>query len=385
MTHNIIMPDLGQTVVEGKILRWLKRPGEHVSRGESLLEVETDKVTMEVECYRPGFLRAILIREGEMATAMSPIALLTDQVDEAVGTPSGPDSMATTGGLEKAVGLAQDHGKPAGGDADRPRPGLGRVAATPAAKLRARELHIDLRVLAATRRDGLITRRDVDRAQRPRVSARPAHPMAAITARSVQSIPQFYVTIEVDVGSALAWRQQWNLEHLDSRLSLNDVFVRVAALALRDVPTLNVRYSQGMVEQRTSADVLLVVAAEGGLTWTPLPDPAVAMWPEHADRMRQAVIGAQQGAMAKALPEGAPALAISNLGMFGVKQFTALIPPDSAAILAIGAVRQEPVVRDSAVAIADRCTLTLGADHRVVEGVTAAKFLERIQFHLNSL
>jgi pyruvate dehydrogenase E2 component (dihydrolipoamide acetyltransferase) len=187
------------------------------------------------------------------------------------------------------------------------------------------------------------------------------------------------------MAAALGWRQRWNSDHPELRLSLNDVFVRAASLALRDLPAMNVRYSQGMVEQRTAPDVLLVVATGRGLSWVTVPEPASLEWPECAQMMRQALKTAEQGVPSPALPQGAPALAISNLGMFGVKQFTAIIPPDSTAILAIGAVREEPVVRNRQIEIGNRCSLTLAADHRLVDGVTAAKFLEKIQHHLKSL
>jgi pyruvate dehydrogenase E2 component (dihydrolipoamide acetyltransferase) len=157
-------------------------------------------------------------------------------------------------------------------------------------------------------------------------------------------------------------------------------------LALRDLPSMNVRYSHGMIEQRSGGDILLVVATTSrGLSWIPLADPASVGWSEHSGQMRRALKSAEDGLPSSLLPTGAPALALSNLGMFGVRQFTAIIPPDSTAILAIGAVREEPIVRNSQIEIGKRCALTLAADHRVVDGVTTAKFLEQIQVHLKSL
>jgi pyruvate dehydrogenase E2 component (dihydrolipoamide acetyltransferase) len=385
MVHNVIMPDLGQTVAEGKILRWLKRPGDAVSRGEALLEVETDKVTMEVESYRSGYLRAILVGEGEMASAMSPIAVLTDQLDEIFEHGHPGDGLARgplgdgTSAAPKQISAVRGPAAEAAQSHDR------RVVATPAARLRAREHGVDLRSLVASRPDGLITRRDVDGTVGAGSRVRAAHPMAAVTAKSAAAIPHFYVTVDADLSTALAWRHQWNSEHPDSRLTLNDVFVRVASLALRDVPALNARYSHGMIEQRSRGDVLLVLATTRGLSWVPVPDPAGVGWSEHACQMRRALKAAEDGVPCTPLPGGVPALGISNLGMFGVRQFTAIIPPDSTAILAIGAVREEPVVHNRQIEIGERCTLTLAADHRVVDGVTAAKFLERVQVHLKSL
>jgi pyruvate dehydrogenase E2 component (dihydrolipoamide acetyltransferase) len=386
MIHNIIMPDLGQTVAEGKILRWLKRPGDVVSRGEALLEVETDKVTMEVESYRSGYLRAILVGEGEMASAMSAIAVLTDQFDEIFEesrhrdiAKGGADREGTVGASKQVSASARSAG---GAVQNRD----GRVLASPAARLRARELGVDLRSLVASRPDGLITRRDVNETLATRATSRPAHPMATITTKSAQSIPHFYVTVDTDLSTALVWREQWNSEHPDARLTLNDVFVRAASLALRDLPSMNVRYSHGMIEQRSGGDVLLVVATTSrGLSWIPLADPASVGWSEHAGQMRRALKSAEDGLPPSLLAAGAPALALSNLGMFGVRQFTAIVPPDSTAILAIGAVREEPIVRNRQIEIGERCALTLAADHRAVDGMTAAKFLEQIQVHLKSL
>jgi pyruvate dehydrogenase E2 component (dihydrolipoamide acetyltransferase) len=260
MVHTMIMPDLGQTVAEGKILRWLKRPGDAVNRGEALLEVETDKVTMEVESYKSGYLRAILVGEGEMASAMSAIAVLTDQFDEIFEESRERSELAGGLGREGTSGTPEHvstRAQPAG-EALQSRDA--RVRATPAARLRARELSVDLASLVASRSDGLITRRDVNEALATRATSRPAHPMATITTKSAQSIPHFYVTVDADLSTALVWREQWNSEHPDARLTLNDVFVRAASLALRDLPSMNVRYSHGMIEQRSGGDVLLVVA-----------------------------------------------------------------------------------------------------------------------------
>ena len=388
MIHNVIMPDLGQTAAEGKIVRWLKKPGDSVSMGEPLLEVETDKVTMEVESYKGGYLRAILVAEGEVARALSPIAILTDRPDEACENAPAGDA-ATAGPLADKLPPLPRADKPGAGS---PVSSPGAVAndpvrarATPAAKSHAREVGLDLRSLVASRPDGLITRRDVDSALARRGQSRPALAMAAITTRSVQSIPHFDVTVDADASALLAWRSRWNEDHPELRLSLNDIFVRAAALALRDVPELNVHYANGVVEQRTAADLLLVVALDERLSLVGISDPTSLSWEEYAGQMRQTLERAGHGLASPSLPAGTPALAISNLGMFGIRQFTAIIPPGSTAILAIGAVREEAVVRNRQVGVGEVCTFTLAADHRVVEGITAAKFLERTQVHLRVL
>ena len=383
MNHRVIMPDLGQTAAEGKILRWLKRPGDAVAKGETLFEVETDKVTMEVESYKAGYLRAVLVEEGQTASAMSPIAIVTDTLEEAYKSAGADEERQST--LEEprttAAGTKQLIAEPSSA-----APGLpfGRPAATPAAKARARELRVRLDGVVGSGPEGLVTKRDVESALERRKSSTAAPAMAAVTAKSAAEIPHFYMTVDIEMGHALRWREKWNAAHGDLHASVNHILVRAAMLALKDVRNLNVLYRDGRLDRRTAADVLLVVATESGLALAPAEDLSSSSWEVYLQSMRETLDGARVNRF-KGSAHAAPALAISNLGMFGVKQFTAIIPPGCTAILAVGAVREEVVVKDKQMRIAEVCSLTLGADHRAIDGVTAAKFLERVQTHLNSL
>ncbi len=383
MNHRVIMPDLGQTAAEGKILRWLKKPGDRVSKGEALFEVETDKVTMEVESYQRGYLRALLVEEGQMASAMSPIAILTDspeEVYEGSDVPGGHTPLPQKSNSEAAnLGGSGSGASVPSGLVLQSRP-----SATPAARAHARELGLQLDRLAGTGPGGLVTRRDVQAALIKEQSSNALSPMAAMTAKSAADIPHFYLTVDVNVSGLLNWRSHWNHTHPDLRASVNDIFVRAAALALKDVPHLNVRYSKGKVERQTRSDVLLVVASDTGLTLVPIRDPAASPWEMYLKDMRIVLEDARHNRV-KASLDAAPALGVSNLGMFGVKQFTAIIPPGCGAVLALGAIREELAVKDKQMRFEDMCSLTLGSDHRVIDGVTAAKFLQRIQAHLNSL
>ncbi len=383
MNHRVIMPDLGQTAAEGKILRWLKKPGDRVSKGEALFEVETDKVTMEVESYQRGYLRALLVEEGQMASAMSPIAILTDspeEVYEGSDVPGGHTPLPQKSNSEAAnLGGSGSGASVPSGLVLQSRP-----SATPAARAHARELGLQLDRLAGTGPGGLVTRRDVQAALIKEQSSNALSPMAAMTAKSAADIPHFYLTVDVNVSGLLNWRSHWNHTHPDLRASVNDIFVRAAALALKDVPHLNVRYSEGQVERQTRSDVLLVVASDTGLTLVPIRDPAASPWEMYLKDMRIVLEDARHNRV-KASLDAAPALGVSNLGMFGVKQFTAIIPPGCGAVLALGAIREELAVKDKQMRFEDMCSLTLGSDHRVIDGVTAAKFLQRIQAHLNSL
>lgn len=375
MMHKVIMPDLGQTVAEGRVVRWLSKPGDRIQKGEPLLEVETDKVTMEVEAFQGGYLRELFAHEGQLVSAMMPIAVLTDDPAEPYEHP-GPVGVDPSNRAAPTMSAL-------------PSPAItfpGRVPASPAARARARELGIDLRAAQATGADRLITRRDVERIVARGKGERRATAMAAITTKSMQTIPHFHVTVDVDVSRLVRWRQEWNAGHPGVPASANDLFVRVACAALRESPQLNVRYSEGLVEQRTTADVLLVVATEAGLILAPFTDPTDLPWEEYLPRVRRTLEQARQNRLSEeSAASQPPALAISNLGMFGVRQFTAIIPPTATAVLTIPAIREQPVVRNKQIVVGQICALTLCADHRVVDGIIAAKFLERMQAQLDSL
>jgi hypothetical protein len=249
MQHNIILPDLGQTTSEAKIVQWLKKPGDHVSRGEAIVAVETDKVDMEVEAFESGYLRELLAEEGSMASALAPVAILTDLPEENYDRP----------GEHKAEPPpAPPVARAAVPPANPPRGG----SAAPAARALAKELGVDLTRVEGTGSKGLITRADVQRfvekAPNRALSAMAA--MAVTTANSKRDIPHFYATRDLELMSAVQWRDRWNATQNGVHASFNDVFVWCAAHALGDVPRLNLAYRNGAFEQRSAADVLLVVA-----------------------------------------------------------------------------------------------------------------------------
>ncbi len=384
MKHVIILPDLGQTTSEAKVVKWLKALGDKLVAGDPLLEVETDKATMEVETYVGGYLRRKLAQEGDLANAMSPIALLTDTSDE----PFEEEASA----IKSDAASTQPSPKPAATVAPHSKP----IAAVPAARARARELGIELSSVSGTGPNGLITKTDVERfaagnqveapqTAQPMSDVKPLAAMAALTSASKTTIPHFYVTVDLDVTGAEAWRLLWNASHSGCRVSINDYLVRAASQALSDSPRLNVRLAESRYIQQTSAEVLLVVDSDSGLILVPLLDLHAAPIEEFVSAIRIAVGSARQNRMATSPFKASPLLAISNLGMFGVKQFAAIIPTGCTAILAMGAVREQLIWRDGKPDNVKVCTVTLSADHRVVDGIAVAKFLERMQSHLNSL
>jgi len=363
MQHNIILPDLGQTTSEAKIVQWLKKPGDYIARGEPIVAVETDKVDMEVEAFTSGYLRKLLVDEGATASALAPVAILTDTLDE---------SYVQSGDEKTGPALEQRAATSAVPAAKPPRS----ANAVPAARALAKESGIDLAKVEGTGPNGLITRADVERAAGTRNRAFAT--MAATVTNSKRDIPHFYATRDLEMNAAAAWRHRWNQEQNGTRASFNDVFVWCAVRALGEVPRLNVAFRDGAFEQHSKADVLLVVAQEPALLLRPIADPRALTWPEFILSVHN------PGNPGNSKP-AAPLLAISNLGMYGVKEFAAIIPPGCTSVLAIGAVREAPVARHGVLTVEQIATVTLSADHRVVDGVAAARFLERMQFYLNSL
>jgi len=383
MKHVIILPDLGQTTSEAKIVSWLKNSGDKVAMGEPLLEVETDKATMVLEAYVGGYLRKKLAREGEIVAATNPVAIVTDTPDESFEeeAEARPASVVPAAKPLSVTGTATVVSEA--------------VAAVPAARALAKRLGIDLKRISGSGPGGLITSADVERFASRRESHAEAVSagqenaallaMAALTSSSKSSIPHFYVTVDLDVSAAEAWRSRWNETHPHLRASVNDCLVRAASAALAESPRLNVSVTNGKYEAHKAADVLLVVGADGGLSLVPLSDPHAGEFEPYLRRIKEALGAAKGGKIRQASGAVRPVLAVSNLGMYGVKEFAAIIPPGCSSILAIGAIRDQLVLRKGQVETIKICSVTLSADHRVVDGIAVAQFLERMQFHLNSL
>jgi pyruvate dehydrogenase E2 component (dihydrolipoamide acetyltransferase) len=337
---------------------------------------------MEVESYVGGFLRRKLANEGEMVAASNPVAILTDTADEDFD-----QDVKLSPKFEASVPTAER--------AQRASPvtGGGNVAAVPAARALAKQLGIELSKIRGTGPQGLITKADVEghvsqdkksvAAQGSLYQSKTWEVMASLTSRSKSTIPHFYVTVDLDMVAAEAWRAGWNQNHADLKASVNDCLVRAASAALADSPRFNLRVTEGKTEQQSSADVLVVVGVDSGLLLVSVKDPHTDPVDVFLRRIKVTVDAAKEGKVQAT--RSTPLLAISNLGMFGVKEFSAIIPPGCNAILAAGAVRDQVVWRDGRAETAGVCTVTVSADHRVVDGIAVAKFLERMQFHLNSL
>jgi pyruvate dehydrogenase E2 component (dihydrolipoamide acetyltransferase) len=396
MKHVIILPDLGQTTGEAKILKWQRVLGEKVESGEPLIEVETDKATMEVESYADGYLREMLVQEGDVVSAFLPIAIITDTADEGYET----NSVVSSPEIDQESEVKKANESPVILRPASAELSSSKVKAVPAARALARNLGIELNCVRGTGSGGLISKKDVEQhalhsgdkgtgtsiGERGEFHAKAAKAMAEITTWSAQTIPHFYVTSDIDLSAALEWREDWNAQYPDVKASINALFVRAASKALLEIPQFHMVFRDGKYERKNpTGDTLIVVALDDRLDLVPFPNASNLSWEDFLRSLNKTLETSKKGHLSNGPAESPPVLGLSNLGMFNVKQFTAIIPPGCTSILAVGAVRDRVIVKNQQVGIRKICSITLSADHRVVDGVTAAKFLERVQVHLNSL
>jgi pyruvate dehydrogenase E2 component (dihydrolipoamide acetyltransferase) len=366
------MPKLSDSMADAVIIRWLVSPGDAFARGEALIEVETDKATVVYEAEADGTLDAILVPEGTAAAIGEPIATLAN-----------------------GRGEASEEDRPA--PARRDGAGAERPNATPVARRTAVELGISLHGIAGTGPGGRVTREDVEKAASE--SGTPAQRPATVggkgevetleltttqvtiarrMAESARTIPVFTVSSDVDMSLIAELRRGAGKER-DDAPSLNDFVVKAAAGALRAFPKLNSSFVDGKVEGYSRINVGVAVATEDALLVPVVRDADQRSLAQIAAETRRLAEGARRRTLApEDLADGT--FTVSNLGMFGVRAFTAIIDPPQAAILAVGRVRRAPVEgADGGVVFRDLMTVTLTCDHRVVYGADGARFLSRLR------
>jgi pyruvate dehydrogenase E2 component (dihydrolipoamide acetyltransferase) len=377
----IVMPRLSDSMEEGTVARWLVEEGAEVVRGQALVEIDTDKATMEYESESEGTLLQILVREGETAAIGTPIARIgaRGEAPEPASNTLLQDASAARGAAEAASGIVLQE-----------RPAGRRANASPIAKRIAKERGVDLTRLEGTGPGGMITKEDVERASGAGAAgAPPAEDGPAPLSRVQQAVarhmveaavvPTFAAEVEIDMTAATELR-----ESLDPRPSFNDLVVRACALALLEHPRVNASYSEQGFRYATGINVGIAVAGEDALLV-----PVV----HGADRKSLAEIGRESRDLAEKARAGTltpPELdggtfTVSNLGMHGVRRFEALLNTPQAAILAVGAVEPRPAVgADGGLAVRPLMSATLVCDHRILYGADGARFLARVRGLLES-
>ena len=412
MPIEILMPALSPTMTEGKLAKWLVKEGDKVESGTILAEIETDKATMEYEAVDEGMVGKILVPEGtEGVKVNTPIALLLAEGEKPGAMPA-PSPRLSPAKREREGPAATPREGEGGAVSPKaaevvtlaPRAGAGgeaRIFASPLARRLAEQAGVPLAAVKGSGPHGRIVKADIEaaaaggaaRAPKP-AAPTPVPPSVAlpaggtvevplnnirkVTARRLteakQSIPHFYLTIDCQLDELLSLREKLNARAKDYKLSVNDFIVRACALALKQVPDVNASWGGDKILKYTAIDISVAVALEGGLI-TPIV--------RNADQKGLAVISNEMKDLAarakagKLRPEEfqGGGFSVSNLGMFGIRDFIAVINPPQAAILAVGMGEQRPVVKQGALAVATMMTCTLSCDHRVVDGALGAKFL----------
>ncbi len=414
MPEIVPMPKLGFDMAEGKLVRRVKQEGEAVQKGDILAEIETDKATVEVESSVSGVVKAWLVEEGQPVPVGASMAVIgaPDEVVDLSAYRAQPSSAAPVA-APAAVVPPSAASAPAAVPA--PQPSVTREAAMPSAAAPASpiarriadEAGIDIRLVAGTGPGGRVTKKDVEAYLRapklaavPSVPSVPAVPVAAapedqvipltklrqIIARrmteSKQTVPQFYVTAEIDMAAAMDLRKQINALLPDERkASVNDLVVKAAALALRQFPNVNASFAGDKVIRKGRVNVGIAVAVEGGLLTVVVKDADQKPIAQVAAEAKAMIARARTGKVQGADIEGST-FSVSNLGMYDAENFIAIINPPEAAILAAGAVREIPVVKDGALAPGLRLKVTCSADHRVTDGAEIAQFLQAVKKNL---
>jgi pyruvate dehydrogenase E2 component (dihydrolipoamide acetyltransferase) len=401
MASRIVMSKLSPTMEEGRVLRWVKREGDPVDSGDVVVEVETDKATMEVEAMGSGVLRKILVEEDATVptgTTLGVVASEDEDISALLEESGAAAPAAAPAAADASQGPAASEPSAAAAPAEAPAPAGdgGRLKASPLARRMADDSGIPLEGLRGTGPGGRIIKRDIEAAASAGVLA-PAATAPAIDydipyervelsqlrkaiarnlTQSLGPIPHFFLTREIDMGEVLKLRGQLNetLAESGAKIGVNDIIVKTAAQALSEHPDVNVSFAGDHIRRFTRVDVGIAVAVPDGLITPVLRDAAAKGLRQISAESHELIARARDRKLAPEDYQGAT-FTISNLGMYGIDEFTAVINPPAATILAVGATQEKPVAVDGAVEIRPRMRVTLSCDHRAVDGAMGAEFL----------
>jgi len=410
MLKKVIMPALSATMTSGTILKWLKQEGDRVEKGEPFMELETDKVATEVESLDSGVLKKILVHEGEQVPVTQIIAYLGDEADEIPSELAGGGRGSTAAAASQAAAELETEA-PLGEEGKEDR-----VYASPVARKLAREKGLDLRLIQGTGPGGRISKEDVLKAIQEKEQGRPSVPRTPLTGaaapgaavpqapealqvtdviplaglrkiiarrmvESCRDIPQAVTHMSADMSQAQAVRESLRSrveEKWGARFTHTDFIIKATALALKEHPLLNASLVGEEIRVYRDINVGLAVAIPAGLIVPVIFKADELSVFEIARKREDLVKKAQEGCLSLEEVNGGT-FTVTNLGMYGVESFSALVNPPQAAILAIGAIEDRVVVRGGQIVVRPQMALSLSTDHRVVDGAQAAQFLARVK------
>jgi len=414
MPIQILMPALSPTMTEGTLSKWMVKEGDEVTSGDIIAEIETDKATMELEAVDEGKVGEILVPEGTEGVAINkPIVVLLEEGEDAgdikASNQAAPilEKLAPTVEPEKVKAAPAAQPTAAASNTVAPSSDGDRMFASPLARRIAANAGINIADVQGSGPNGRIVKADVEKAMSGGVMTSSSVNVPAMTAVSSasadvpdfgqpyteevnsgvrkiiarrlleakQNIPHFYLTIDCNIDALLALRRQLNnLDHADYNLSVNDFVIKASAVAMRRVPMVNATWTDEAIRLYDNVDVAVAVATDGGLI-TPILRHADQKGLSGISNEMKELAGRARGNKLKPDEYQGGGFSISNLGMFGIKEFSAIVNPPQSAILAVGAGEQRPIVKDGVLAVGTVMTCTLSCDHRVVDGVVGAEFL----------
>lgn len=407
----IDMPKLSDTMEEGVIAKWNVKEGDKVNSGDIIAEVETDKATMEVEAFDPGIVLKILAKEGDAVPLGGKMAIIGDEGedvsdllgDEKEGEKPSPkeepiekETLETEAETEEAQGKKEDFDPLFGGiegkSTDKKESGDGHIKASPLAKKMAGEQGIELSEVRGSGPHGRIVKKDIEEYEAPA-----AQPMAAKRAGKDEDVPvsqmrkiiakrlaeskfgspHFYETVDIDMKKAIDARMAMNTNG-EVKISFNDFVVKACAMALRKHPKVNSSWLGDAMRRHAKIHVAVAVAVEEGLLTPVIRDTDLKGLTQISAETKELAGKARDKKLQPEEWEGST-FTVSNLGMYGIEEFTAIINPPNACILAVGAIRDVPVIENEQVVPGKRMKITLSSDHRIVDGATSAQFLNTVR------
>jgi pyruvate dehydrogenase E2 component (dihydrolipoamide acetyltransferase) len=423
MANQVVMPKMSETMEEGVVVKWLKREGDRVASGDALAEIETDKAVLELEATTPGVLHKILAQEDSKVAVGQLLAVIGaegEDVSSLIGSAASSAAMTMAASMPSARPSTST--TPSVAVSARPEPLIReRIDASPLARRMAEEAGIDIAQVAGTGPGGRVVKRDIE-SFLARSRSQPSHPpepsvplpaaaedarptapaeltptsvatdddgerelsmmrktIARRMALSKTTTPHFYLTTEIDMERAMALRQSLNeLAAEEAKISFNDMILKAVANALRQFPQMNVSYADDRIRTHQRVHLSLAVAVDDGLITPVIRDCDRKSLGEIAREAKELTARARARRL-KPQDYSGGTFSVSNLGMFDVEAFGAIINPPEAAILAVGAIKQQPVIVDGQLSIGHRMKVTLSGDHRAVDGVTGAQFLQIVK------
>jgi pyruvate dehydrogenase E2 component (dihydrolipoamide acetyltransferase) len=418
----VIMPKMGDAMEEGTLVKWLKSEGDEVSEGDAIAEIETDKVTLELEAENSGTLAQLIADEGQDIPVGEAIAFIQGEGEEvperdgkAQATEEAAEGGEEQGGGEAQAATATEAPEEEATETEAPPTTDGRFRASPIVRRLAQENDLDLSKIEGTGPAGRIVERDVraamergeaqadgraaeapEAAAAPQPAAAPEPTGAPGTelveptrmqriigermTQSKQQVPHYYATVEVEMNELMALRKQLNgqLEEQGIKLSINDFVMKACAVALKDYPKLNALWTEGGIELHQQVNLAMAVALEAGLITPVIKDAANKTLSAISAESKDLATRAREGGLNPDEYQGGT-LTVSNMGMFGVESFSAIINPPQAAIVAVSSIVERAIFKDGEVVPASIMKLTLSADHRISNGAEGAQYLAEVK------